>query len=82
MNIQLEKIELIKRLADVNNEAIINKLKTILMPEKKMDETERLMSNPELVKKIREAREEIKEGKGVKYNSIIGKLKSDNPSAY
>lgn len=66
MNIQLEKIELIKRLADVNNEAVIKKLKAILMPEKKMDETERIMSNPELVKKIREARREINEGKGVK----------------
>ena len=66
MNIQLEKIELIKRLTDVNNETIIKKIKAILMPEKKMDETERLMSNPELVKKVREARKEIKEGKGVK----------------
>jgi hypothetical protein len=65
MNIQLEKIKLIKRLADVDNEAIIKKLKAILMPEK-IDETERLMSNPDLVNKIREARKEIKEGKGVK----------------
>ena len=66
MNIQLEKIELIKRLADVNNETIIKKIKAILIPGKKMDETERLISNPELVKKVREARKEIKEGKGVK----------------
>lgn len=65
MDIQLEKIELIKRLADVNNEAIIKKLKAILIPEKK-DETARLVSNPDLVKKIRAARQEIKEGKGVK----------------
>ena len=66
MNIQLEKIELIKRLTEVNNEAIIKKLKAILIPEKKVDETERLMASPELVKKVREARKEIKEGKGVK----------------
>jgi len=66
MNIQVEKIELIKRIADVNNEAIIKKLKAILMPEKIPDETERIMANPELVEKIREARREIKEGKGVK----------------
>jgi len=66
MNIQLEKLELIKRLADVNNEGIIKKLKSILLPETKIDETERLMSNPGLVNKIREARQEIKEGKGVK----------------
>lgn len=66
MNIQVEKIELIKRLTEVNNVAIIKKLKAILMPEKKADETERLMSKPELVNKVREARKEIKEGKGVK----------------
>ena len=35
MNIQVEKIELIKRLTEVNNEAIIKKLKAILMPVKK-----------------------------------------------
>jgi len=66
VNIQLEKIELIKRLTEVNNEAIIKKLRAILIPEKKKDETARLMSNPELVKKVREARKEIKDGKGVK----------------
>ena len=63
---QLEKIELIKRLADVDSETVLKKLKAILMPEKKKDETDRLMANPELVKKVREARKEIKEGKGVK----------------
>ena len=66
MDIQLEKIELIKRLADVNNEAVIKKVKAILVPGKKKGETERLMANPALVKKVREARKEIKEGKGVK----------------
>ena len=66
MDIQVEKIELIKRLVEVNNEAVIKKLKAILIPEKKMDETERLMSNPELVKKVREGRKELREGKGVK----------------
>ena len=70
MNIQVEKIELIKRLTEVNNEHIIKKLKAILIPEKKMDETERLMSKPELVKKVREARKEIKDGKGVKMDSF------------
>jgi len=66
---QVEKIELIKRLTEVNNEAIIKKLKAILMPGKKMDETERLMSKPELVKKVREARKEIKAGKGIKMDA-------------
>lgn len=66
MNIQLEKIELIKLIADVNNETVIKKVKALLISEKKADETTRLMNNPELVKKIREARKEIKDGKGVK----------------
>lgn len=66
MDIQLEKIELIKRLADVDSEAIINKVKAILMPDKKMDETERLMANPKLAKEVQQARKDIKDGKGVK----------------
>lgn len=66
MNIQLEKIELIRRLTEVNNESVINKIKAILMPEKNIDETERLLSNPELAGEIRQSRKDIKEGKGVK----------------
>jgi len=68
MNIQAEKIELIKRLAEVNNRKIIDILKAILMPETKArpDETSLILSNTELTKKIKEARNEIKQGKGVK----------------
>jgi hypothetical protein len=65
MNIQTEKIELIKRLVEVDDSEIINKLKAILIP-KIQDETERIMANPELGKKIQEARQEITEGKGIK----------------
>jgi hypothetical protein len=66
MDIQMEKIELIKLLADVKNEVTIKKIKAILAPKTKKDETERLMANPQLVKKLRDARKEIKAGKGVK----------------
>ena len=66
MNIQLEKIELIKRLADVNNEEVIKQIKAILVPKKEADETARILSNPGMVKKLKESRREIKEGKGVK----------------
>jgi len=45
---------------------ILKKIKAILIPAKKADETDRLMANPEFVKKVRDARKEIKEGKGVK----------------
>ena len=57
-----------KRLLEVNNRNIIEKLKAILMPEKEeqIDETSLILSNPELTQKIRDARKEIKEGKGVK----------------
>ena len=66
MNIQLEKIELIKRLADVESEAIINKLKAILEPSKKKDDTDYLMESPKMVQRIQEARQEIRDGKGVR----------------
>ena len=68
MNIQAEKLELIKRLAEVNNRRIIDILKAILMPETKTrpDETSLILSDPELAKKIKDARSEIKDGKGIK----------------
>jgi 2-oxo-4-hydroxy-4-carboxy--5-ureidoimidazoline (OHCU) decarboxylase len=65
MNINVEKIELIKRLIEVEDGDIIKKLKAILVPQKE-DETERIRSHPDLARKVKEAREEIKEGKGVK----------------
>ncbi len=68
MNIQAEKLELIKRLAEVNNRRIIDMLKAILMPETKtkQDETSLILSDLELTKKIKDARSEIKNGKGIK----------------
>jgi len=73
MNIQFEKTELIKRLAEVNNKKIIEQLKAILMPEMGLpvDETERVLSNPELANKLKAARKHIKEGKGVKKDIAI-----------
>jgi len=68
MNIQAEKLELIKRIAEVNNRKIIEMLKAILIPDAKIrpDETALILSKPELTKKIKEARKEINDGKGVK----------------
>ncbi|MES2702857.1 MAG: hypothetical protein V4649_09475 [Bacteroidota bacterium] len=65
MDINTDKIELIKKIADLTNEIVIKKLKTILLAEKQ-DETDRLLANAGLTKKIREARREIKDEKGVK----------------
>lgn len=65
VDINTDKIELIKKIADLTNEIVIKKLKTILLAEKQ-DETDRLLANAGLTKKIREARREIKDEKGVK----------------
>jgi len=66
MNIQAEKIELIKLIADIDSEKVVKKIKGILAAAKKVDETERIMANPAMVKRLNESRQQIKEGKGVK----------------
>lgn len=66
MNIQAEKIELIKLIADIDSEKVLKKIKTILKPEKSMDETDRILANPAMVKRLEESRQQIKDGKGVK----------------
>jgi AmiR/NasT family two-component response regulator len=68
MNIQVEKIELIRRLTQVNSKKIIDQLKAILIPAQEIssDETTRILSNQALTKKIKASRTEIHEGKGVK----------------
>ena len=66
MNIQAEKIELIKQITDIDSELVIKKIKGILKSAKKADETERILSNPAMVKRLQESREQIRKGKGVK----------------
>lgn len=66
MNIQAEKIELIKLIADIESEKVLRKIKTILASAKKEDETDRILSNPVMADRLRESRKQIKEGKGVK----------------
>jgi hypothetical protein len=65
MNIQAEKIELIKLIADIDSETVLKKIKSILRPAKKMDETERILANPAMVKRLDESIQQIKEGKGI-----------------
>ena len=64
MDIQTEKLELMKILADVTNESIILKLKKILSLKK--DETQKIMENEYLYNKILQGIEDEKEGKGIK----------------
>jgi len=66
MNMQAEKIELIKLIADIESEKVLKKIKSILKSEKKMDETERILANPAMVKRLEESRQQFFDGKGVK----------------
>ena len=70
MNIQAEKIELIRLITEINSEKALKKIKALLMSESKInnDETERILSNPAMVKRLEESRKQIKEGKGMKVN--------------
>ncbi len=69
MNIQAEKIELIRQITELDSELIIKKIKTIIKSAKKTDETERIMSNPAMVKRLNESREQIIKGQGIKISS-------------
>ena len=66
MNIQAEKIELIKQIVDIDSEQVLKKIKIALKTVKKASETERILSNPAMVKRLEESRQQIKKGKGVK----------------
>lgn len=66
MNMQAEKIELIKQIVDIDSEQVLKKIKGVLKTAKKAGETERILSNPAMVKRLEESREQIKKGKGVK----------------
>ncbi len=65
MNIQAEKIESIKLIADIDSESVLKKIKSILKSERKMDETDRILANPAMVKRLEESRQQLKDGKVV-----------------
>ncbi len=65
MNIQAEKIELIRLIADINNKEILKKIK-VLLTSTKSEEMSDNLPNPVMAKRLKESREQIKEGKGVK----------------
>ncbi len=66
MNIQAEKIELIRLITEVNSEQLLKKIRGILTSQKQMDETDKIMSNPAMVKRLEESRQQMKEGMGKK----------------
>lgn len=66
MNIQAEKIELIRLITEINSEKVLKKIKGILTTARETDETSKVVSNPAMVKRLAESRKQISEGKGVK----------------
>lgn len=64
----MEKLELIKLLADVNNDAVLKKIRDILQPDKTAVSDDKLQPNSEMVRKLREARLNINGGKGSSTN--------------
>jgi hypothetical protein len=65
MNIQAEKIELIKLIADIDSEKVLKKIKSVLKQKEKLDETDRILANPAMVKRLEESIQQIKDGKGI-----------------
>jgi len=66
MDIQAEKIELIKLIADIDSEKVLKKIRSILKQKKEMDETDRILANPAMVKRLDESIQQIRDGKGIK----------------
>jgi len=71
MNIQAEKIELVKMLLDTENPRIIESIKKIFKREKMSDFWDDL--SPEQQQEIERASKEIKEGEVTDYESFIQK---------
>jgi hypothetical protein len=55
MNIQAEKIELIKLIADIDSEKVLKKIKSVLKQKEKLDETDRILATPAMVKRLKES---------------------------
>jgi hypothetical protein len=70
MNIQLEKLELIKMLLETNDESVINSIKNIFKSEKK-DWWEELSEEQRF--EIEEAEKEIEKGEYVNFEEFIQK---------
>jgi uncharacterized protein DUF2683 len=66
MNIPAEKIELIRLITETESEKVLKKIKSILAASKKSDETDRILANPAMVKRLEGSRKQIKTGKGIK----------------
>lgn len=66
MNIQAEKIELIRLITEINSENVLKKIRQILASIDKDDETQKFMSNHKMMERLKESKQQISEGKGIK----------------
>jgi len=66
MNVQAAKVELIKLITEIDSEQVLAKIKRVITTQRKSSETDRILSNPAMVKRLEESRKQIREGKGVK----------------
>lgn len=57
-----KKIELVKLILETDSEQVLAKVKSILMPSKKMDETARILSNPKMEEKLNRSIRQANEG--------------------
>ena len=64
MDTKAEKLEIIRLITELDSECILKKIKGILSSASKADETERLMSNPAMMKRIENSQSEIAQGNG------------------
>ena len=65
MNIQAEKIELIRQITETDSELVLKKIKNILQGSKKTRKTDKALS-PVMAKRLEESKEQMKKGKTVK----------------
>ena len=71
MNIQAEKIELMKMLLETDNPKIIQSIKRIFKKEKTTDFWDEL--TPDQQKEIQDATSELDQGKGMDYERFMSK---------
>ena len=65
MNIQAEKIELIKLITEINSESVLKKIKSLLMSDKELADKD-TRETPAMAKRLGESKKQVAEGKGVK----------------
>ena len=68
MNIQAEKIELIRLIMEVNSEQVLKKIKHILKPVKDSEQKDSAHISPSMQKRLEESMAQITDGKAVKVN--------------